>query len=71
MLKKVSVIAEDFSLNADVLSDGDVAMINLRSISDGVEKEIIEVVASPEELRAMVEALTYILKSMECEHEIW
>lgn len=64
MLKKVSVIAEDFVLNAEALSEGEMAMISLIDVVEGEEKDVIEMVVSPDELREMIGAMTYILESI-------
>ncbi|KAA0941585.1 hypothetical protein FQ087_20730 [Sporosarcina sp. ANT_H38] len=64
MLKKVSVITEDFILNVDALSPSDNAIISLVGVVDGEEKDVVEVVASPEELKEMIGAMTYILDSL-------
>lgn len=64
MLKKVSVITDGFILRADALSDGEAAMVSLTNVVDDVEGETVEVVASAEELREMIGAMTYILETL-------
>ncbi|MDW0113812.1 hypothetical protein QT711_11495 [Sporosarcina saromensis] len=80
MLKKVSVTGEDFTLNVEGLSDNDIATISLvsylkdekKSTKNNIilePKDTAEVYVSPDELREMIDAMTYILEMIEREGE--
>lgn len=58
MLKKLSVISEDYSLNVDVMGK-EVATINLQSFVEGGKHNAVEIVATGEEIDEMISMLEH------------
>lgn len=64
MLKKLSVITEGYSVNIDVHGD-EVALIDMQSFRGNDVVDVVEIVASKEELDELIRMLEFASKSME------
>lgn len=58
MLKKLSVVTEDYSLNADI-SGKEVAIINLQSFRGNGKDDVAEIIATGEEIDEMIRMLEH------------
>lgn len=64
MLRKVSVVTEGYSLNADVEGE-DIAIINLQSFRGQDRVDVAEVVANREEVQEMIRMLESVSELLE------
>lgn len=63
MLKKLSVIAGGYSVNADIQSK-DVAIINLQSFKMNGKDDVAEIVATYEEIQEIIQMLRHTSDSL-------